>query len=588
MDGERFKTGYVARPISYSELGRKAGERIGDSLRVMQQEKARAAAAMDQAMGFSKTGQEVVPGALNQRFRQGAQLLLDELQTAAAAAKLAPSGENLAAFQRAKQDYNEFKDMAVAVSSQNNQTVQQIRSGGVRGMVGTAEENLALFDEYNKVPEYSVVDGQLVVMEDGRPVAWRETTVGDISNVFIPQIQAPESEHTSDLLAGQIFDSKIAAEVDSYQIQNNEGYRTGELDLESLNMNITQSINNRLETRPDALKAIAYEAHKRHNLPMQDQLTTQDLDDALIAYKPEAHGLKVGEELISMGALDAEGNFVFNVSDEDLAGSNLSAEEKRSAMAWREAVSEYYEGVALQIRNRVPKKDESNIQRRNELSQRRQEENARRRTQGNLDAANEEARLEAQQEIQGMYDMAPGLRRTVVGGVDDAEYTMSVGNYGDYTVPGQNGNIVVTNVTYDERGNVIRYEVRDAGYEVGEIAMNPEMSPEEKAQAIQVAMAGQNSRIITRTDEDFAAVQGALENKDVSSTRIPPSDVDALAAEKIRAREEGRIGDNIVSSRGVGRVSFDEDGRAVIGATDDEVDLDEVYEQEVANAGQNP
>lgn len=582
MDGERFKTGYVARPISYSELGRQAGERIGDSLRAMQQEKARAAAAMDQAMGFSKTGQEVVPGALNQRYRQGAQLLLDELQTAAAAAKLAPTGENLAAFQRAKQDYNEFKDMAVAVSAQNNQTVQQIRSGGVRGMVGTAEENLALFDEYNKVPEYSIVDGQLVVMEGGRPVGWRETAVGDINNVFIPQIQAPESEHTSDLVAGQIFESKIAAEVDSYQIQNNEGYRTGELDLESLNMNITQSINNRLETRPDALKAIAYEAHKRHNLPMQDQLTTQDLDDALIAYKPEAHGLKVGEELISMGALDAEGNFVFNVSDEDLAGSSLSAEEKRSAMAWREAVSEYYEGVALQIRNRVPKKDESNIQRRNELSQRRQDDAALRRAQGAEDEAAEKARLERQQEVQEMYDMAPGLRR------NGENYVMSVGNYGDYTVPGQNGNVVVTDVTYDANGNVVAYQVKDAGSTIAEIAANPEMSPEEKAQAIQAAMAGQTSRTVTRTDEEFAAVQGSLENKDVSSTRIPPRDIDALAAQKIRAREEGRIGDNIVGSRGVGRLSFDEDGRAVIGATDDEVDLDAVYEQEVANAAQNP
>ena len=581
-DGIRFKTGYVASPISYSNLGREAGKSVGDSLRVIEQERQRRSALTDQQFGFSKTAQELVPSAINERYRSGAQMLLNNLQSTAAQAKLAPTQENLSAFQIAKQEYNDFKNLAVSVSSMNNQTVANIRKNAVRGMVGTSEENLALFNQYNTVPQYSLVNGRLTVMQDGQPVAWRDSNIGDINDVFVPQIQAPETEYASNTLSDSLFSSKFSAEVDSYQQTSGRGFFTGQINEELLNANVTQSINNKIATRPDALKTIAYEAHKRNNLPMQDQLTTEDLDDALVAYNPAAHAIKVGGKAISSGSLNAQGQFVFDVSDEDLANSDLSAEEKQQADMWRVAVGQYYEEVGLNIRNRMPKKDQTAAEQRFVLQQRKADERDAARTQAALDKATQEAqedaaeaRLEAEGEVREQLATAPGLQRSEEG------YVMAVGNATDYTIPGPEGNIVVTKVKYNDSGAVTGYEIKDVGQDITEILLNEEYTEEEKNRRIQQAMAGTRSQTVDVTDDRFGDITNSLKNKDVATSRQPPRTLDELAARKIRAHQEGQIGDGVLGSRGMGTVSFDEEGNVVIGG-DSEIDLDEIYEQETA------
>ena len=581
-DGIRFKTGYVASPISYSNLGREAGKSVGDSLRVIEQERQRRSALTDQQFGFSKTAQELVPSAINERYRSGAQMLLNNLQSTAAQAKLAPTQENLSAFQIAKQEYNDFKNLAVSVSSMNNQTVANIRKNAVRGMVGTSEENLALFNQYNTVPQYSLVNGRLTVMQDGQPVAWRDSNIGDINDVFVPQIQAPETEYASNTLSDSLFSSKFSAEVDSYQQTSGRGFFTGQINEELLNANVTQSINNKIATRPDALKTIAYEAHKRNNLPMQDQLTTEDLDDALVAYNPAAHAIKVGGKAISSGSLNAQGQFVFDVSDEDLANSDLSAEEKQQADMWRVAVGQYYEEVGLNIRNRMPKKDQTAAEQRFVLQQKRADERDAARTQAAVDKATQEAqedaaeaRLEAEGEVREQLATAPGLQRSEEG------YVMAVGNATDYTIPGPEGNIVVTKVKYNDSGAVTGYEIKDVGQDITEILLNEEYTEEEKNRRIQQAMAGTRSQTVDVTDDRFGDITNSLKNKDVATSRQPPRTLDELAARKIRAHQEGQIGDGVLGGRGMGTVSFDEEGNVVIGG-DSEIDLDEIYEQETA------
>lgn len=581
-DGIRFKTGYVASPISYSNLGREAGKSIGDSLRVIEQERQRRSALTDQQFGFSKTAQELVPSAINERYRSGAQMLLNNLQSTAAQAKLAPTQENLSAFQIAKQEYNDFKNLAVSVSSMNNQTVANIRKNAVRGMVGTSEENLALFNQYNTVPQYDLVNGRLTIMQDGQPVAWRDSNIGDINDVFVPQIQAPETEYASNTLSDSLYSSKFSAEVDSYQQTSGRGFFTGQINEELLNANVTQSINNKIATRPDALKTIAYEAHKRNNLPMQDQLTTEDLDDALVAYNPAANSIKVGGKAISSGSLNAQGQFVFDVSDEDLANSDLSAEEKQQADMWRVAVGQYYEEVGLNIRNRMPKKDQTAAEQRFVLQQQKADEREAARTQAAVDKATQEAqedaveaRLEAEGEVREQLATAPGLQRSEEG------YVMAVGNATDYTIPGPEGNIVVTKVKYNDSGAVTGYEIKDVGQDITEILLNEEYTEEEKNRRIQQAMAGTQSQTVDATDDRFGDITNSLKNKDVATSRQPPRTLDELAARKIRAHQEGQIGDGVLGGRGMGTVSFDEEGNVVIGG-DSEIDLDEIYEQETA------
>lgn len=555
---------------------------MADSLTAIQQERQRRAALTDQQFGFSKTAQELVPSAINERYRSGAQMLLNNLQSTAAQAKLAPTQENLSAFQIAKQEYSDFKNLAVSVSSMNNQTVANVRKNAVRGMVGTSEENLALFNQYNTVPQYSLVNGRLTVMQDGQPVAWRDSNVGDINDVFVPQIQAPETEYASNALSDSLYSSKFSAEVDSYQQTSGRGFFTGQINEELLNANVTQSINNKIATRPDALKTIAYEAHKRNNLPMQDQLTTEDLDDALVAYNPAAHSIKVGGKAVSSGSLNTQGQFVFDVSDEDLANSDLSAEEKQQADMWRVAVGQYYEEVGLNIRNRMPKKDQTAAEQRSVLQQQRADEREAARTQTAVDnAAKEaeedaaEARLEAEGEVREQLATAPGLQRSEEG------YVMAVGNATDYTIPGPEGNIVVTKVKYNDTGAVTGYEIKDVGQNITEILLNDEYTDEEKNRRIQQAMSGTQSQSIDATDERFGDITNSLKNKDVSTSRQPPRTLDELAARKIRAHQEGQIGDSVLGGRGMGTVSFDEEGNVVIGG-DSEIDLDEIYEQETA------
>ena len=581
-DGIRFKTGYVASPISYSNLGREAGKSVGDSLTAIQQQRQRQAAMTDQQFGFSKTAQELVPSAINERYRSGAQMLLNNLQSTAAQAKLAPNQENLSAFQIAKQEYNDFKNLAVSVSSMNNQTVANIRKNAVRGMVGTSEENLALFNQYNTIPQYSLVNGRLTIMQDGQPVAWRDSNIGDINDVFVPQIQAPETEYASNALSDSLYSSKFSAEVDSYQQASERGFFTGQINEELLNTNVTQSINNKIATRPDALKTIAYEAHKRNNLPMQDQLTTEDLDDALVAYNPAAHSIKVGGKTVSSGSLNAQGQFVFDVSDEDLANSDLSAEEKQQADMWRVAVGQYYEEVGLNVRNRMPKKDQTAAEQRFVLQQKRADEERAARAQTAVDKANQEAqddaaeaRLEAEGEVREQLATAPGLQRSEEG------YVMAVGNATDYTIPGPEGNIVVTKVKYNGSGAVTGYEIKDVGQKISQILLNTEYTDEEKNRRIEQAMAGTRSQSVDATDDRFGDITSSLKNKDVATSRQPPRTLDELAARKIRAHQEGQIGDGVLGGRGMGTVSFDEEGNVVIGG-DSEIDLDEIYDQETA------
>ena len=315
---------------------------------------------------------------------------------------------------------------------------------------------------------------------------------------------------------------------------------------------------------------------------MQDQLTTEDLDDALVAYNPAAHAIKVGGKAISSGSLNAQGQFVFDVSDEDLANSDLSAEEKQQADMWRVAVGQYYEEVGLNIRNRMPKKDQTAAEQRFVLQQQKADERDAARTQAALDKATQEAqedaaeaRLEAEGEVREQLATAPGLQRSEEG------YVMAVGNATDYTIPGPEGNIVVTKVKYNDSGAVTGYEIKDVGQDITEILLNEEYTEEEKNRRIQQAMAGTRSQTVDVTDDRFGDITNSLKNKDVATSRQPPRTLDELAARKIRAHQEGQIGDGVLGGRGMGTVSFDEEGNVVIGG-DSEIDLDEIYEQETA------
>ena len=134
---------------------------------------------------------------------------------------------------------------------------------------------------------------------------------------------------------------------------------------------------------------------------------------------------------------------------------------------------------------------------------------------------------------------------------------------------------------YNDSGAVTGYEIKDVGQDITEILLNEEYTEEEKNRRIQQAMAGTQSQTVDATDDRFGDITNSLKNKDVATSRQPPRTLDELAARKIRAHQEGQIGDGVLGGRGMGTVSFDEEGNVVIGG-DSEIDLDEIYEQETA------
>ena len=75
---ERFKTGYLGDRVSYSDIGRQAGESIGQSLQQIQEKRKQRQVELDSRMGFTKAQQANLPAGLSSRYASMGQLLLND------------------------------------------------------------------------------------------------------------------------------------------------------------------------------------------------------------------------------------------------------------------------------------------------------------------------------------------------------------------------------------------------------------------------------------------------------------------------------------------------------------------------------
>lgn len=363
-DGQKFKTGYVGPAIDFAAMG----QSVADNLRLaydrkIEQERRRKI-ERNQVYGFNKALQETVPGQINNMFRQGAQLLLEDMQAKSAKAYETGSPEDISAYQSAKAEFTALKDIAVAKSAVNNQTRAGIVAGSIEGLTGTREEQLAAFAQYDQ-GEYTMVGGKLMYYnQDGVPEYWRESDIADVNKLYIPQLQWAGTNYMPENVGADIYESLLAARADQLQVRD-KGYAIGQLNDKEAYALIGEDLEARLQLRgPELLEAIQAVGYKSLRKPTPGvELSEKDIADAARLYSEEAIFGTVLEDgrNAATGSFNEQGEWVFDVKDEELEGNQT--------VKARKALKVFLDQTARRAYNLIPVSDETAALRRQNMSE---------------------------------------------------------------------------------------------------------------------------------------------------------------------------------------------------------------------------
>ena len=386
-EGQRFKTGYLPGRTSYSALGAAIGDDIAKSVQALQQEREQKQQRLNQQLGFTDALKESAPAGLNGKYRDGAQKLLEAYQSAATKAYNTGNQADVAEYQRLKGEFVEFKNIAAAKSAMNNQTRNNIMTGNVKGMLGTREQNLAAFKEYD-VAEYQMGDdNQLKVLVGGEYVDWKQSNITDMNDLFMPSIAWEGTEYMPEKIGASIYANNLKAKETGYQVTDRKGFSTGEVKVADIYNDIQEDLDARVDIRRgESTEAIAAVGYKVLNKPATDQLSEADLQAAEEMYTQDAiyESMPDGRRM-TQGRFDEEGNYVFDISDEEIKQTfgGMSTVYTRG----RNAFKAYYEESARTAFNLVPKVDQSGKRKQQDREESRQDERFERQLQAQLDKA---------------------------------------------------------------------------------------------------------------------------------------------------------------------------------------------------------
>ena len=372
-DGQKFKTGYVGPAIDFAAIG----QSVTDNLRLaydrkIEQERRRKI-ERNQVYGFNKALQETVPGQINNMFRQGAQLLLEDMQAKSAKAYETGNPEDISAYQAAKAEFTALKDIAVAKSAVNNQTRAGIVAGSIEGLTGTREEQLAAFAQYDQ-GEYTMVGGKLMYYnQDGVPEYWRESDIADVNKLYIPKLQWAGTNYMPENVGADIYESLLAARADQLQMRD-KGYAVGQLNDKEAYALIGEDLEARLQLRgPELLEAIQAVGYKALRKPTPGvELSEADIANAAKLYSEDAiFGMEMQDgRNAATGSFNEKGEWVFDVKDEELIsnGSQNIIGGDLTVNA-RKALKVFLEQTARRAYNLIPVSDETAALRRQNLSE---------------------------------------------------------------------------------------------------------------------------------------------------------------------------------------------------------------------------
>ena len=343
-EGIRFKTGFLGGNVSYGDLAKKVSDDIIQDVdrieksRLLKQEKE------DRRLGFTRTLEETVPTGLTNKYSEGAQILLQDLQAKSAKAYETGLPSDIQSYQQAKREYNDYKNVAVAVSSIDNQTRVNILNGTIKNMVGTREENLERFMRQDQ-SDVRFENGKLVL---GDGTYWRQSTLSDVNNVYMPQLEWESTEFMPDPMAKKFNQDYFTPNRRNFMKNFSvTGFSTGEVNNELFFTEFKKKMDQEFKLKPSAIsEAAAAFYYKTKDIPGRSEMTEEDIEKANTIYNSELNTQTYTDNegkstSVTSGSFNEAGDFIFDVTDEMLEEAGM--ENVRNS---RESIKAYYEYTA--------------------------------------------------------------------------------------------------------------------------------------------------------------------------------------------------------------------------------------------------
>ena len=447
--GTRFKTGYLADRVSFSEMGAKAGAEIAASLDLIQQRRQQRQVELDTRLGLTKAQQASLPSGLSTRYAKTGQLLLDDMQEKAALAFATGTPNAVAAYTNAKSEYIDLINIATPVSSTEKTVMDNVAIGNFDNAVGTIPEIQS---------EYAVHDsGEPVRMDDGKigfkkgdqaPVYWRDSVLNDTRAAFVPSIKFEGSDYLVAPLADSMYNDFFANSQGLYQLKfEGTDFQTGELNLDKLYEDVAGMLDKINIAHPNKTgEAISIHGYKINLAPNKTELSQQDVLDARKIYPPEAYG---PDATFLQGKFNEDGEYVFTVDIEPFFENpnQYMEDDVKLIRSAREAKKSYYEGIAGIIADRIGRDDESGKY----AAALEAEAMAIAEAQAEALAANTEAQAE-------YYAQTPALTASTPG-TGDPQYMMEVGADSRYQMTIEGRGMAIEQIIFSPTGEEIAYRV---------------------------------------------------------------------------------------------------------------------------------
>jgi hypothetical protein len=480
-EGIRFKTGFLNPLVSSGDIAKKIGDGIIEDINKIQQLQLVEQERKDRRFGFTKTLQEVVPGGLTNKWVPGAQLLLEEVQSKSAKALQTGSSEDIQAYQAAKTEYNNFKNIASATSAFDNNTRKNITTGSIQGMMGTQEENLQKFIDQDS-SEVKMEGGKLLVLDNGTFVPWDESYLGDSSNVFMPQLEWEGSQFTFDKYSNTLYNNKYKSSSTLYEETDTEfGRPIGKIKEELFYSDIKEDVINAFRLNPQGvMEASGALAYKAYDIPGKAEMSQDDFAKSSELYTLELNNKKIikgdGDDAKEVSVVDGnfnnEGDFIFTLSDKELDDNGLQTSVKS-----RKSYKLYMEQTADLVRGKMGVRDQSGLIEALRLEKLAEEEQALLEAQAEKQEANAELQEFAPDLFNTTYKKdgkdIPGVAIKV--NVSGQNFQMQIENKktdGKGVGKGRTGaKLLLNNVVYDEtNGDIIALNVFKAIPSLGKLA----------------------------------------------------------------------------------------------------------------------
>ena len=548
---ERFKTGYLGDRVSYSDIGRQAGESIGQSLQQIQEKRKQRQVELDTRMGFTKAQQANLPAGLSSRYASMGQMLLDDMQEKAAVAYSTGRAQDVQAYQAAKQEYVDLVNIGTAVSSTEKSIMDNVAIGNFQNAAATVPEIQAEYRVHDSGVAVKLADGTFAYQDPntGAQTPWRSSSLNDTRGAYAPPIKFEGSEYLVAPLADTMYTENFSNSEGVYQIRfEGTDFQTGELDLDKLYGDVARVLDKKNVAHPNEMgQAISIYGYKMNDAPNKKELTQQDVLDAARIYPPEAY--MPGATFLE-GKFNEEGEYVFNVDIEKF--NNRPTEESDEAFAQiraaREAKATYYEGIAGTIAERISRDNEAGRY----AAQLEEEAVA-------LAEAIREANAENAEDLAAYYAQAPALIQTD-GSNGDIQFVMPTLADSRYQVTMEGRGLSIEEIVFGEEGEEIAYKVSatKSRQESIDALINGGEDPEVAKEIIDNWFKKYNNRFISLGTEDpeeqsqFLRIKTGLNNGLYESGNKPMSENQRLLAkEKIAMFRAGQLVDGSLGYSGI-------------------------------------